>query len=192
MPASQQQLPLPGLPIETPQEPSRTVESSAFIDPSGLYRYWLKRRWGGGSLLPFVMLNPSTADHWKDDPTIRLCMALARREQYGGIHVVNLYAYRATDPKALLTCADPVGPANDNNIASALRGAWAVSLPVVAAWGANAKPDRVGQVLNLVPDVNWRCLGTNKGGSPKHPLFLPADTALVPFPTSADEGAERA
>lgn len=47
------------------------------------YRYTLTRFWGGrdhpARSLAFLMLNPSTADHTVDDPTIRRCMGFARR-----------------------------------------------------------------------------------------------------------------
>src|SRR5437868_12651695 len=71
---------------------------SAVISPCGKFRYRLTRQWGEGAALPFVMLNPSTADAEQDDPTIRKCVGFAKRMGYDGIEVVNLYAYRATKP----------------------------------------------------------------------------------------------
>jgi hypothetical protein len=174
----------------TDSGPLRAIEKYAVISNCETYRYSLARRWAGGALLPFVMLNPSTADADIDDPTIRRCMGFARREGYAGIHVVNLYAYRATDPKALLTCVDAVGPQNDTKLLRMLTGVSCVERPVVAAWGANAKPERVAQVMALVPDVNWRCLGTTKDGHPRHPLYVKGDQPLVPFGTSVRAGQD--
>lgn len=53
--------------------------------------------------------------------------------------------------------------------------------PVVAAWGANARLLRVNRVRALVPDVDWRCLGTTKDGHPRHPLYVKGDQPLVRF-----------
>jgi hypothetical protein len=74
----------------------------ATISENGLYRYLLGRTgWpgcSGGNML-FVMLNPSTADVYEDDNTIRRCTTFAQREGQSAMEVVNLYAYRSTDPK---------------------------------------------------------------------------------------------
>src|SRR5262245_19133112 len=89
----------------------------ALISPCGLYRYWLTRTWDNSlRRVCWVMLNPSTADAEQDDPTIRRCVGFARSWGAGGIIVVNLFAFRASDPKALLRAADPVGPDNDGHI----------------------------------------------------------------------------
>jgi hypothetical protein len=153
------------------------VRSDAVISECGGYRYSLSRRWGSGPALRVVMLNPSTADATVDDPTIRRCIGFARREGFAALTVLNLYAYRATDPKALLTCPDPVGPDNNAWLAAHLQG----SASVLAAWGANARPERVQRVLSLVRGVDWRCLGTTKQGHPRHPLYVRGDQPLVPF-----------
>lgn len=164
--------------------PSVMVErydKNASISPCGTYRYTLTRRWDRGESLIFVMLNPSTADAETDDPTIRRCVGFARREGFAALTVVNLYAYRATDPKALLTCGDAVGPDNDRVLSLFLLRPWMVGLPAVCAWGANAKPDRVRAFLDKHDKGNLVCLGTTKTGAPKHPLYIPADQPLVPF-----------
>lgn len=158
------------------------VEKYARISDYGAYRYSLSRFWGPVEPLLFVMLNPSTADADVDDPTIRRCIGFAKRDGFDGVTVGNLYAYRATDPKALLTCGDAVGSDNDHYLRMMLEVRAEYRSPVVAAWGANARLDRVGAVLNLVPGVDWRCLGTTKQGAPKHPLYVRGDQPLVPYP----------
>lgn len=154
--------------------------SSAVLSPDGLYRYQLTRTWRPGSYLTFIMLNPSTADAEKDDLTIRRCIGFAKREGLGGLRVVNLYALRSTDPAALWTHPDPVGPENDMHLQWALWDAAASDLPVVAAWGALARPDRVAAVQAL-GDFQVSALGVTKDGAPRHPSRLRADTPLVPW-----------
>jgi hypothetical protein len=163
---------------------STSVEKAARISDCGMFRYSLARYWGPKRGLVFVMLNPSIADADVDDPTIRRCMGFARRDGYDGISVLNLYAYRATDPRSLLSCPDAVGPGNDVYLRLTLTEQARRGTPVVAAWGATAELDRVGQVLNLVPKVDWRCLGVTKQGAPRHPLYVRGDQPLVPYLTA--------
>jgi hypothetical protein len=155
----------------------------AWISEDGRYRYRLKRTWIPSTTpVVFVMLNPSTADATVDDPTVRRCVAFAKAWGFGGMVVVNLYALRATNPKALWADPDPVGPYNDRELTAVAQSAAALQFPVIAAWGANARPDRVAAVRALPGMSNLRCLGTTKGGAPKHPLYLRADSALVAYP----------
>lgn len=73
------------------------IKKDATISDCGKYRYRLSRIWEPGRpVATFVMLNPSTADATNDDATIRKCMGFARRWNLGGIHVGNLFAYRAS------------------------------------------------------------------------------------------------
>jgi len=130
----------------------------------------------------WIMLNPSTADAEVDDPTIRRCISFARREGCGGIEVINLYALRATKPKHLLDHPDPEGPYNGR--------CWIAVLtdprcgPVVAAWGAHANEGRLPSSRSYWECRMGRpllCLGWTKAGTPRHPLYVRADEALVPF-----------
>lgn len=64
----------------------------------------------------FIGLNPSTADEEMDDPTIRKCINFAKGWGYGEIIMVNLFAFRSTDPSLLIRDENPVGPDNDSYI----------------------------------------------------------------------------
>lgn len=157
--------------------------SSAVISDCSRYRYVLSRPSEladptSGTAL-FVMLNPSTADAKVDDPTIRRCRAFARTWGCAGIKVLNLYAYRATNPAELKTCGDPIGPDNDS---------WLLKLAinyrdVVFAWGANAEPERAAEVVDIFRRGRCRmlCLGTTKSGAPRHPLYVKGDTQLAEY-----------
>ena len=163
---------------------SEEMVRAARISDCGRYRYVLMRRWNeDGPMLPFLMLNPSTADALVDDPTIRRCIGFARREGFGAIHVLNLYAWRATKPADCFAAPDPVGPQNDAYLTMEFQAAVTGMHPVVAAWGAHARPDRVAAVRALAPAaLDLRCLGVTKDGHPRHPLYVSGSQPLVPWP----------
>lgn len=156
------------------------MKKHTILSDCGKFRYRLWRKWGEGSPLLFVMLNPSTADHEVDDPTIRRCLRFAESHGFGELEVVNLFAYRATDPHDLRRAGYQVGPENDHHIAAAVGDAAAVCL----AWGANVggleRPVIVLQQLRAL-GVKPQCLRITRGGYPQHPLMLPSSCRLMPF-----------
>jgi len=162
--------------------------SSAWMSSCGLYSYQLSRVWGDGALACFVMLNPSVADAAFDDPTIRRCRNFAKREDCGGMIVVNLFAWRATDPAALASAVDPVGPENDAALREAVSRGRASGGPVIAAWGGHRMArDRTAAVADICADM--LCLGLTKAGAPRHPLSVAGDAVLRPFALQQETGA---
>jgi hypothetical protein len=161
------------------------VISSAEFSSCRTWRYSLRRTWDARrSPAMFVGLNPSTADETRDDPTIRRCIRFARDWGYGGVVMVNLYAFRATKPTDLHVAAEPVGPGNDE----ALEEAAAAAGLIVAAWGADPGPHPLQprRVLRLVrPYGEVHVLGLTKAGQPRHPLYMRADVLPVPFESRA-------
>lgn len=149
-----------------------------YISDCGRYRYSLQRdiSGGGDGTVTFVMLNPSTADAEQDDPTIRRCISFAHKWAFARLKVVNLYALRATNPRELWLADDPVGPENDHVMNVVFGG----SDLIVAAWGAQAKYDRVFEVMTW-PIRPRDCLGLTKDGAPRHPLYVPADRVPQPY-----------
>lgn len=165
-------------------DPADDVLRTADISPDGVYRYTLNRTWGHAKIphrLPWIMLNPSTADHQVDDPTIRRCMGFARTWGFSGITVANLYAYRATNPADLWKAADPVGPRNDRVLRQLLVYAAGHGLPAIAAWGANARPDRVATVRAMPGAEQIHHLGVTNSGAPRHPLYLRKTAMPTPW-----------
>lgn len=163
------------------------VESTARISLDGNYRYSLTRRWSPAPRAVWIMLNPSTADASVDDPTIRRCRGFSQAWGCGALEVVNLYAWRATQPSELLIPGrDVVGRENDEAITRAVAGADTI----VAAWGVNAGAERSEHVAALVKRAGGflQCLGTTKGGQPRHPLYVRADKALEPFTLEVARG----
>ena len=118
------------------------------------------------------MLNPSTADHEQDDPTIRRCIGYSRSCGAGSLVVTNLFALRATDPRELLRHEDPIGAENAHYLATTAIN----SDLVVCAWGNRgaylAQASITASALSSFVDLH--CLRVTKTGQPAHPLYLPA------------------
>lgn len=178
------------------------VSQGAVISKDERYRYFLWREWRGSATddnwewldavdgngvrlgepkaVTFIMLNPSTADAQEDDPTIRRCVGFAKAWKYDRINVVNIFGHRATDPDALLALDhndDPVGPDNQKYIDHAVSQSGII----ICAWGKHGR--HLGQDLTTMGWL-WKpahCLGRNKDMSPKHPLYLPANSERIPF-----------
>jgi len=160
----------------------------ACCDPSGTYRYLLWRTWHvEAARAIFILLNPSTADAERDDPTARRCGDFARRWGCGGLLIVNLFAYRATRPRDLQATADPVGPEADRYVR------WAVEQAdlAIAAWGNRGTwQGRDRAVLACLRGIPLYCLGCTQRGQPRHPLYLPRTAplqrweAFCPLPAS--------
>jgi len=160
---------------------SRTT-STALLSRCGQYRYTLHRHWDPTlPTLVWIMLNPSTADAQTDDRTIRRCIGLARGWGYGGICVVNLFAFRATNPANLPADRDQaIGPDNDRHIARA-----ATAATVICAWGVRGGQfGRDQQVLRLLAAAGCAgvlTLGMTKAGHPRHPLYVKGDVVPSAF-----------
>lgn len=156
---------------------------SATVSECGKYRYSLERRWNDAGIkaahVRWIMLNPSTADANIDDATIRRCIGFSNAWHFSSMVVMNLYAYRATNPRELsqLSYAERCGPENGVY----LCGFKLMPEPpcfTVLAWG-DGLIDRAPPIIE-----SGRCyaLGYTKKANPKHPLYLPAGTPLFSYP----------
>lgn len=179
------------------QEVGDVVNGGAWLSTCEQYRYALLRLIDLGldgldgkqdRSLNVVMLNPSTATATEDDPTIRRCIGYARRWGYGELIVTNLFAYRATDPKAMKVAADPVGPENDEYIRKIAQEADLI----LVAWGSHgAYRRRDEHVRRLIASVGKEplCLAITATGQPVHPLYQRADLEPIPYrrPVNPDQ-----
>jgi hypothetical protein len=153
----------------------------AIISECRRYRYLLWRRWSKGLPMVVIGLNPSTADDNNDDPTSRRLIRFAKEYGFCGLDLVNLFAFRATKPKALSDVEDPVGQDNDKRILETCNS----TNTIVAAWGNGGTLfGRDGDVMKLLNEngIDLKCFGKTNTGCPKHPLYLAARTRLVDYP----------
>lgn len=157
------------------------AQSTAVYSPCERYRYLLTRTWdAAGQNALFVMLNPSTATEVQNDPTVERCERRARALGFGAFRVANIFAWRATDPRAMRAAADPVGPLNDDAIVDSVG--WADR--VVCAWGNHG--DHLGRgmaVADLLRATGAPLfhLGLTQTGHPKHPLYIGYDRQPEPW-----------
>jgi hypothetical protein len=147
------------------------VTRSARFSADRRYRYELAITWGDPEhVANFLMLNPSTADEYQNDPTVERCERRARKMGYDGLVVTNLFAFRATDPKDMLTAPEPIGPENDEAI---LAAAGRAAL-IVCAWGKDREHrGRASEVVRLLAGRTLHALKVSEStGQPWHPLYL--------------------
>lgn len=153
------------------------TEKYAIISNDAKYRYALWRTWDDQKpKVLFICLNPSTADAFQDDRTVRRCVDFAHRWGFGGIAIGNLFAYRATRPQELIGLKDAVGKDND---------LWLTKLrddcsEWIAAWGADSVVNkREATVVSMFSSL--KCLGVTRLGHPRHPLYISKQQALESF-----------
>jgi hypothetical protein len=141
---------------------------------SGGYLYLVARRWApGGRTCTFGLLNPCALPAGEDsrdeiDPAIARCADHARYWGCNSLMIWSLFAMRAGSFEELRSSADPVGPRNDEFIATACKPGWLV----VAAWGdggtLHGRGEQVTQLL-VGRGVNLHCLEFTSAGHPAQP-----------------------
>jgi hypothetical protein len=150
--------------------------SGAHFSACRKYRYYLWRIWDETKpMVAFIGLNPSTANESENDPTIRRVVSFANSWGFGGVYMLNLFAYCSPYPKELNVCDDPVF---DNDYY--LKFIASTVDEIIFAWGnyKEAK-ERSIHVSKMFPDA--KCLIKNNDGTPRHPLYVPGNTKPISF-----------
>lgn len=173
----------PGGKVKTTLPPG--LHGDALFSEDGRHRPRL-RRWVGDEFPSrywlLIGMNPSTADAGANDPTVTREWGFTLREGYRGLVKVNVGDYRATSPKDL--SAPGVVACSSANVPLILEEAHGADR-VVVCFGRVPKPLALAARI-LIQELRssrvplW-CFGTNKDGSPKHPLYLRLDTPLVMY-----------
>lgn len=166
------------------------VQMTAEISDCKLYRPELRRIWDKTRpILTVCMLNPSTADHQRNDPTVLALIHFAARWGYGGIIIVNLFDIRTSSPKEMMAHAAPLSAENTVYIDGAFNLARHQDKPLLAAWGAGGSHMQrdawfIARARHHLVDLV--CLGLTKEGFPKHPMArgvhrIPRDQQPIMF-----------
>lgn len=147
------------------------MKKDAILSSDRQYRYMLSRVWDENlPMVVFIGLNPSTADETTDDNTIKKCIKFATSWGYGGLYMLNLFAYRSTNPYEMYNVADPVGSKNNGYIQEYAKK----SDKVICAWGNMGSYN--GRSSNILKQLdNAYYIKLNKTGEPSHPLYKNAD-----------------
>lgn len=176
-------------------QPILYPKSNTRWSPDRRYRYFLRRPWheqvtqGFADMtimsedrppIAFLLLNPSTADEIKDDPTVARCRRFAVAWGYGEVLILNAFAFRATDPMDMKQASDPVGPQNDQIILESLKAVNCLGGQIVCGWGNHGKHQKRGLALRtlLAGHKGVKCFPVTKQGEPGHPLYLKNSVAL--------------
>jgi hypothetical protein len=119
------------------------------------------------------MLNPSLADNYQDDPTIRRLIKFAKLYGYGGFYIGNLFSYITPYPSELLDKDLMFSKKNIHEIKKMIG----LTKDVVYGWGNSfEEPEWLKQIIS-----NPKCFGKNKNKTPKHPLYLSYNNKLVDY-----------
>lgn len=163
-------------------------DNGAVFSDCKRYRYKLWRIWDKSKLYAmFLMLNPSTADETKNDPTVAKCQQYAMDWGYGGLYVCNIFAYRATDPDVMKAYKEPIGQDNDEAIQEVADKAGVI----VCAWGNHGvHMSRSDNVRQLLKGNELHYLKLNNNNEPGHPLYLRKNLKPTKFKTIAENGGE--
>lgn len=163
---------------------------SAVFSECTEYRYRLDRVWSKGPKLVFVGLNPSTATESTDDPTIAKLIGFASRWGLGGFVMLNLFAFRSTNPEGLpANTLTACGPLNLEVLGEEFEAAHGHGDVLAFGWGRHAHktPERQQWARNVIA-LARKFFGTpqafafNQDGTPRHPLYLPNTSTLAAIP----------
>jgi hypothetical protein len=163
------------------------TESSAHFSECMKYRYALNRFWKSPhkKLLVFVLLNPSKATEIETDGAVTRCETRARSGTYRGVTVLNLFAFRATDPAEIKAHEEPVGGyANTQFLQVALACVQEGTADIICGWGNHGTHlSRNAEVLSWFDHygIEPMALDVTKDGNPWHPLYLGYDVK-TPIP----------
>ena len=155
------------------------MKKGAILSKNRLYRYALWREWDSSKgVCVFICLNPSSADETEDDPTLRRCVNFAKSWGFGKCVILNLFAYRATDPDELKKQDKPVGYKNNYHI----KAQSSLADLVVVAWGNHGSfLERDKKVLKLFKDIPIKCFQVTAKGQPAHPLYQSKTVQLINY-----------
>jgi hypothetical protein len=153
------------------------MKTDAILSENRKYRYVLSRFWDESKPVVMIIgLNPSTADETKNDPTITRCIDFAKSWGYGGVYMLNLFAFRATLPKDMIDEEEPIGNDNDSYIDKYSK----LSEKVVCAWGNDGTyKNRSKEILSKFDNLYY--LKLNQTGEPSHPLYLNGNLIPIKF-----------
>lgn len=167
--------------------PLHNLRAFADVSPCGRWRRRLGRDWTPEGEAPrailWVGMNPSTADALVDDPTCKRERTFCEDWGYTRYLKGNVLDWRATFPEDIPR--DPMLARTEEGLQALADMAQEAAL-IIACWGkippALAHLARPAAAVLHAANTPILCLGRNKDGSPKHPLYQKRTTQPIPFP----------
>jgi hypothetical protein len=151
------------------------TSNGAVFSDDRMYRYSLHRIWDNTKpKVMFIGLNPSTANEIDNDPTIRRVINFAKQWGYGGVYMLNLFAFITTYPENLKKCPDPIKD-NDKWIEKQSKKCD----KIVFAWGSFIEAKE--RAIDVLKKYKGYALVVNCDGSPRHPLYVKKNVNLIKF-----------
>lgn len=162
--------------LAPPAAPRLEIHRDAYFSDDGRFRWWLKRWWRAGPYVLWIMLNPSTADAEKDDPTVKRVIGFTQRWGYAGLMIVNLFPFVSSHPRELIRWLGTEEALRICALNALMLEAEGVKNAAVciAAWGASVAKEHGTSLAEVVKDFpcfgGLHHLGLTQDGFPKHPL----------------------
>ena len=155
------------------------IDSTAVYSSCKKYRYSLTKTIPNPeSSLLFILLNPSTATEFTNDPTVSRCQARTKILGFDSFRVCNLFAYRTKSPQIMKNCLDPIGPQNDLLLRESML--WATK--IICAWGSHgtylSRAKKINKMIALLGVTTYH-FGLTKTNQPKHPLYISYSQKLI-------------
>lgn len=150
------------------------MNSGANFSECRRYRYVLWRHWSAEPSLVVIGLNPSTADEHTNDPTIERCQRRAKQMGMGGLVMLNLFAWRSTDPSLLPKDRSAIQEPGTNRNDEALLEHTRTGV-VLCGWGNDGELQSRGWNVRTFLRREGRelhALKITKRGHPQHPLYV--------------------
>jgi len=160
----------------------KVINSTATMSDNDEYRYRLVKIWDWNlKIAGIIMLNPSKADVIKVDATVMNITNYLIDNGYGGIDIVNLYAYRTTDPRFLTNRDQQFESINNDYIHEVTKDRDIM----IIAWGSDnnkykTRKREVERIL-LPYSEKLKCFEDESGKQPRHPLLLADDWCLTNY-----------
>lgn len=143
-------------------------------------RYFLSREFKKeGRNISFLMLNPSTADAGKLDPTVTRCMEYGKNWGFDRVCIVNIYPIIGSDPMILIK---KKGDRELNRLF--IEYSLKFSEKIICAWGSHREVNFEKENLSDILFNNNKklySLGYNYDGNPKHPLYLKSNLEPIKY-----------
>lgn len=162
------------------------IETTAIYSDDQKYRYVLRKVWDDAlPMATFIGINPSDATELFMDKTVmNLINHLMKIGGYGGVIIVNLFAFRAKKQKELSNRSDLLEQCNTQYIIEALEH----SKLTIIGWGRDAENNSNYRVIidsvkaDLQRFYNIKCFKDNKGNINCHlSIGYNEDWKLVPY-----------